>query len=352
MITIGVDFHKRTSSYKVLNDHGLSIKQKKLNNDRDSIRQFVQSVPGPKQLVMEATRSWGLYHDTVCDLVDRFRLGHPAKMKAITASETKNDRNDAELIAKLGHSGFLPEAHVSSPLIRQLRSLLRFRHSLVNQRRSVRNQVQTLLDRNLWYGERPKAFKNVFCKRGIAWLQALSLPEKERFILNHCLEQFQALTEKIKEFETFLESQTIDLEGLPWLRTVPGFRRGKVNPLIILTEASDMSRFRKARAFAHYAGLVPQEFSSGDKHRNGRLVKQANMHLRTALIESTLAAIRVDKGLKAYYQQVKARSGSGAAIIATARKLSFAVYHVLKEQRPYRSELFQSPAAVCHSLAA
>ena len=76
------------------------------------------------------------------------------------------------------------------------------------------------------------------------------------------------------------------------------------------------------------------------------------MHLRTALIESTLAAIRADQGLKAYYQQVKSRQGSGPAIVATARKLSYAIFYVLKEQRAYRPENFNPPAAVCHPSAA
>lgn len=351
MITIGVDFHKRTSSYQVLNENGKSIKKQKLINDRAVIRHFIESVPGPKQLAMEATRSWGLYHDTVRDLVDRFRLGHPAKMKAITESETKYDSKDADLVARLAHSNFFPEAHVSSPFIRQLRSLLRFRHSMVNQRRSIRNQIQTLIDRNLWPTERPQSFKSPFCKRGLLWLQSIPLPEKERFILNQCLDQFHALTGKINELETFLQSQTPDLEGLRFLRTVPGFRAGKVNTLIILAEASVITRFRRARAFVHYVGLVPREFSSGDKHRTGHLVKGANMHLRTAFIESALAAVRADRGLRNYYQQVKTRNGSGAAIIATARKLCLAVYHVLKEQRAYRPEPLPLPAAACHSSA-
>lgn len=351
MITIGVDFHKQTSSYQVLNENGKSIKKQKLINDRVVIRQFIKSVPGPKQLAMEATRSWGLYHDTVCDLVDRFRLGHPAKMSAITESETKYDSKDADLVARLAHSDFFPEAHVSSPFIRQLRSLLRFRHCLIDQRRSVRNQVQTLLDRNLWPTERPRSFKNPFCKRGLLWLQSVPLPEKERFILNQCLKQFNELTGQIDEIDVFLRSQPLELDGLTYLRTVPGFRSGKVNTLVVLAETSLITRFRRARAFVHYVGLVPREFSSGEKHRTGRLIKGANMHLRTAFIESTLAAIRVDRGLRNYYQQVKTRNGSGAAIIASARKLCLAVYHVLKEQRPYRPEPLQSPAAACHPSA-
>jgi transposase len=349
MITIGVDFHKRTSSYKVLDENGQYLKKCKLVNDRETIRTFVESIPGPKQLAMEATRSWGLYYDSVQDLVDKFHLGHPLKMKAITESETKNDAQDADWIARLAHSGFFPHAHVPTLDIRQLRSLLRFRNFLVNQRRSIRNQVQTLIDRNLWVSERPTAFKNIFCRRGLTWLQNLNLAERERFILDRCLESYKELTDKIKQFESFIQTQTLDLSGLEHLRTVPGFRFSKVNTFIVLTEASDMNRFRKARSFAHYAGLIPSESSSGDKHRTGRLIKQANMHLRTAIIESTFAAIRADKGLQAYYKQVKARSGSGAAVIATARKLAYAIYAVLKEQRPYRPEKFNPPAAVCHS---
>ncbi len=76
------------------------------------------------------------------------------------------------------------------------------------------------------------------------------------------------------------------------------------------------------------------------------------MHLRTALIEATLAAIRADKGLKTYYKKVKLSRGSGPAIIATARKLASAIYWVLKDQRAYVHENdINPPAAACHPSA-
>jgi len=345
MITIGVDFHRRTSSYSVLDPYGRQIQRCKMENTKENIRTLIKNIPGPKQLAMEATRNWGLYHDCVIDLVDQFYLGHPKKMKAITESETKNDQKDAELIARMSYSGFLPQAHVSSLNTRHLRSLLRFRHFLVGQRKSIRNQLQTLLDRNLWPNERPKSFKNPFCQRGIQWLEGLHLPERERFILNQCLNSFQQLTQRISELQDFITAQTLDLPGLSFIRSVPGFRRSQINCFIVLTEIDSIHRFRKARGLAHYAGLIPREHSSGDQHRTGRLVKEANMFLRTAFIESTFAAIRADKELKKYYKSVKERSGSSAAIIATARKLAYAIYYVLKEQRPYRSYVFNPSAA-------
>ena len=341
MITIGVDFHKRTSTYHVLDHGGEKLMRCKLENKPELMERFFNELPqGPKQLAMEATRSWSLFYETVTPYVDHFHLGHP-----------KNDHRDAELIARLMHSGFLHEAHVSSLDTRQLRSLLRFRGFLVNQRRSIRNQVQTLIDRNIWPCERPGNFKNPFCRRGMNWLSNLTLPHRERFILDQCLSTYSTLRQKISDIEAFIGTQTPDLPGLSLLRTVPGFRLSRVNAYIVLLEASDITRFKKSRGFQHYAGLIPREFSSGDKHRTGRLIKGANMHLRQALIESTLAAIRADRGLKAYYKSVKVRAGSGPAIVATARKLSCAIFCVLKEQRAYRPEPLHPPAAVCHSSA-
>lgn len=338
MVTIGVDFHKRTSSYYVMDENGQKITNCKLENNRDTIRGFIGNLPGPKQLAMEATRNWGLYHDCVEDLVDAFYLGHPKKMKAITESETKNDQKDAEVICRLTQSHFLPQAHVTCLDTRQLRSLLRFRHFLVSQRKSIRNQVHILIDRNLWPSEKPRNFKDPLCQRGLCWLKGLKLPDRERFILDQCIENLHRLTAQVENLEEFIKRQTIDLPGLDYLRTVPGFKNSRVNIYVVLLESDGIGRFHKARGFAHYAGLIPREHSSADKHRTGRLVKDANKFLRTAFIESTFAAILADRGLRNYYKIVKDRSGSSDAIIATARKLAYAVYHVLKGRRAYRPE--------------
>ena len=345
MITIGVDFHKRTSSYYVMDEQGQKLASCKLENTRENIRNFVDQFPGPKQLAMEATRNWGLYHECVEDLVDAFYLGHPKKMKAITESETKNDKNDAQMICRLKHSNFFPQAHVSSLETRELRSLLRFRWFLVQQRKSIRNQVQTLLDRNLWPNDRPRNFKSPFCHRGLLWMENLTLSQRERFILDQCLREFHSLTLRIDQLENFIKEQNMDLANLIYLRSVPGFRYSQVNIYIVLLETDTIERFHKARGFVHYAGLIPREHSSAEKHRTGKLVKDSNQFLRAAFIESALAAIRADRGLAQYYREVKERSGSSDAIVATARKLALAVYHVLKEKRSYRPFLFHPPAA-------
>jgi transposase len=271
-------------------------------------------------------------------------------MKAIAEAEIKNDRKDAETIARMLYSDFLPEAHAADSCIRQLRSALRFRHFLVKERKKIRQQVQILIDRNIWPSDRPGTFKNPFCARGLKWLRSVSLPLSERCILDECIDSFETLSNKIFVFERFIAQQAIDLPGLKHLRSVPGFRFSNVHTYTVLLEVDTIARFAKARRLEHYAGLIPGEDSSGDHHRKKGLVK-ANMYLRTALLESALAAVRVDPGLKDYYKSVKERCGSGPAIVAVARKLCCAIYYVLKEQRAYRPHVFNPPAADCHSFA-
>ena len=349
MVTIGVDFHKRTSTFQVLNEQGQPVKRCKLENNRENIRTFIQSIPGPKRLAMEATRSWGLFYETTRDLVDKFSLGHPKKMVALTNAEIKNDNADSMTIAKLDYGGLLPPAHISALPIRELKNIVRLRSFLVNHRRGIRNQIQTLLDRNIWPTDRPKSFKDPFCKRGLAWLASLKLSDRERFILDESLVIFKELNQKVDTIDQFLGSQKIELPQLPVMRSVPGFKSGGINAYRALIEISDITRFRNSRGLLFYAGLIPREHSSGDKQRKGRLVKGANLNLRTVFIESTFAAIRQDKILKAFYKNTKEKSGSGAAIIATARKLACAIYYVLKEQKSYSSSYLSPSATACHS---
>ena len=349
MVTIGVDFHKRTSTFQVLNEQGQPIKRCKLDNNKENIRTFIQSIPGPKRLAMEATRSWGLFYETTHDLVDKFSLGHPKKMVAITNAEIKNDNVDAMMIAKLDYGGLLPPAHISALPIRELKSIVRLRNFLVNQRRGVRNQIQTLLDRNIWPTDRPKSFKDPFCKKGLAWMASLKLSDRERFILDESLVMFNELNIKVNTIDQFLGSQRVDLPQLPLIQSIPGFRSGGINAYRALIEISDITRFYNSRGLLFYGGLIPREHSSGDKQRKGRLVKGCNLNLRTVVIESTFAAIRQDKILKAFYKATKEKSGSGAAVIATARKLLCAIYYVLKEQKKYDQSYLIPSATACHS---
>ena len=56
--------------------------------------------------------------------------------------------------------------------------------------------------------------------------------------------------------------------------------------MILVAEIVDFQRFRRPRALMGYLGLVPSEYSSGDRHRRGALTKAGNTHARRVLIEA------------------------------------------------------------------
>ena len=102
-----------------------------------------------------------------------------------------------------------------------------------------------------------------------------------------------------------------------------------------LYEVDDIQRFREAKKFAAYTGLVPSTYASGDRMVHGRLTKQGNKWLRWAFVEAVNPAIRRSRWLRRYYEGIKKRRGVKDARTATARKLAELVWTIWTEQRPY-----------------
>ncbi len=56
--------------------------------------------------------------------------------------------------------------------------------------------------------------------------------------------------------------------------------------MALASEVGDWRRFATARTFMGLTGLVPSEYSSGERVRRGRITKAGNAHLRAQLVES------------------------------------------------------------------
>ena len=57
--------------------------------------------------------------------------------------------------------------------------------------------------------------------------------------------------------------------------------------LTLVVEVGDFKWFKSAEAFMAFLGLVPREYSSGGKMRQGGITKAGNTHVRRFLIESS-----------------------------------------------------------------
>ena len=97
----------------------------------------------------------------------------------------------------------------------------------------------------------------------------------------------------------------------------------------------DVKRFREAKKFASYTGLIPSTYASGPRLVHGPLTKQGNKWLRWAFIEAVTPAICHSRFLRRYYEKIRARRRVKDARVATARKLTEFAWTVWIEQRCY-----------------
>lgn len=348
MITIGADVHLKTSTMTVLDNDGTKIVRKKLDNNPEELLAFVRRFKEPKRFSMETCYNWPCMYELIKDEVDQFNLLHARKLKSIIESQSKCDGHDSDEIAYLTHIGHIPKAYMAPADTRQFRHLLRTRVGVSFQIASVKNRIHALINTNTFYGQRPRNFKNLFCKRGLVYLVSVPLPEQERTIITELLKEIRFLEQLRSRFDEHIENANFRSDDIGILETAPAMR-GKILKYIIISEIDNIQRFRNSDAIVAYAGLVPRERSSGDKIRKGRLRTDCNQFLKWAMIEAVIPALRQDKELRRYYKEVKTRCNSSAARVATARKLLIAIYHMLKEQKPYHTR--EQKPRITHSCA-
>lgn len=88
--------------------------------------------------------------------------------------------------------------------------------------------------------------------------------------------------------------------------------------------------FPEEGKLAAYFGIVPRVQNSNETEHSGRITKRGSKLGRTTLVQCALIAKRYSPYLERYYERIRARRGTGKAIIALARKFLGVIYHTLK----------------------
>jgi transposase len=308
----------------------------------------------------------------------------------------KTDVKDAEWIAELLAHGLLRASFVPPAPQRALRDLTRQRTHLVQERASVVNRMQKVLE---WANIKLSAVvSDVTGVSARAMLEALiggqtdvsvladlaqgrlraKRPALEQalrgvvqphqaFMIAQHLAHLDFLEEQIVAFDTQIEA-AIQTSGIPpadppvgtpaaagtsnpqeqtprdtsaWAaaRTicdaVPGIGP-RVAETIVAELGTDMSRFPSAAHAASWVRLSPGQNESAGKRRSSRIGK-GNRYLRSALVQAAHAAVKVKETfLAAFYHRLAARRGKKKALVAVAHKILLIVYSLLKTGEAYR----------------
>jgi transposase len=236
----------------------------------------------------------------------------------------KTDRTDARLLRELLEQGRLPSSWIPPTWILDLRTTVRLRKRLVDQRTAWQQRIHAAL----FHHGLPRPTQELLSGTSRAWLEQVALPPASRQALAVALGQIDGLDAELDPIDRWLRTLARRQPGCRALMT-RHYGIGAITASTILAELGDVRRFAGGDQVVRATGLDITVYASDGKRSPGHLSRQGPEVLRWALFEAAKAAARPSSPDYAYYQQVKARQGGNRATLAVARKLARRVRHTL-----------------------
>jgi transposase len=256
--------------------------------------------------------------------------------------KTKTDRVDALKLARVSAMNQLPTVHMPSPAVRQWRSLIQYRQSLVGRRTKIKNTIRSLLESQ---GLKMPSGWKAWTEAGVKQLQERALPMAEasetelwRGMLDNELKALQQIQEQLAPVEAKLDGMAQTQERVRLLRSVPGVGPRLAETVVAMID--DPKRFTRGKQVGCYAGLTPRQWQSGQMDRQGHISGRGNRVLRSMLIEVSWLGLRNNPWMKAIYERtLKGGKRKKVAIVAVARRLLVVLWAMLRDGTAWNPEL-------------
>ena len=390
MYYIGIDIAKRAHEVCFMDQDGqvLDGNSFKIPNTLSGVDKLQQMLdrytltPQNAQVGMEATgHYWLVLYSWLFEKGFDIKVINPIvpdALRNMRIRKVKNDRVDAEIVAKVLMLGEYQETAIADGDTLALRQLCRFRLWQVQTVGDLKRKVIALLDQV--FPEYADLFSDVFGMTSKELLLQYTTPEeiaslsarklttllnksskgrfgKEKalevkavaqgsigiriatdafaFQIRQMVEQLEFVEGQITLLDQQIEAYMAKLDSP--VTTIPGV--GPVYGAVILSELGDIHRFPSAKQIVSYAGIDAQVHESGEfKGDQTHMSKRGSPYLRRAIWGAAFVASWADPQLKTYYQNLRARGKPHrVAVGAVARKLCYIIFAVLSENRPYEA---------------
>lgn len=326
-----VDLHSNNGVLTVIDETDRVLKQRRIPNKLEEFIAELEPFRATLQgVAVESTFNWYWLVDGLRAHGFPMLLVNTSAIQQYEGLKRSDDQFDAWWLAHMMRLGILPTGYIYPREERAVRDLLRKRASLVRQRTANILSIQNLEARN----RGTKISSNEVTRTLTAEkIDQLYDNEDLALALTTTLTIIETLTEQTRRLELAVLKKARLRDEWELLLTVWGI--GKILGLTIMYEAGDMSRFSGPGHFASYCRCVDaQRISNGKKKANNN-AKNGNKYLAWAFVEAAHYAVRFYPEAKRFYDKKTARTNSVVAIKAIAHKLARAVFHVLRDQKPF-----------------
>jgi transposase len=287
---VGLDVHKGSIAVAVAGSASPEVRYVgEIRSTTEALRKLVRQFGPPDTLhlayeagpcgyeIYRTLQQWGCR----CDVVA------PSLIPVRPGVHVKTDRRDAQTLARLLRAGELTPVWVPDAAHEALRDLSRAREDAKRVEIQAKQRLSAFLLR------RGSHFpgRSLWSKAYFAWLDTLRWPDPAQHVV---LEEYrQALTEataRVTRITDQLAEAVTHSPLAPVVRALQTLRGvSLVVAATVVTEIGRLRRFAHPKQAMAYVGLVPSEYSSGERRRQGAITKSGNSHVRRMLIEASWA---------------------------------------------------------------
>jgi len=328
---VGIDVHKVNCQICAFDDVTGEILEKRIPTTAPSLQEFFKGWEPCRILIEAATES-----EWVARVLER--LGHEvivadpnfAPMYATRDKKVKTDKRDARALMEATKLGAYRKSHRVSDVQRTVRRRLAVRDALIGSRSKMINTARAVTRQD---GYRvPSGEAETFHLR----VRAMEIGQEVKDVLAPLLGAMEELTEQIalcdEEVVAIGQSKETQL-----LQTIPNI--GPITSVAFVATLDNCERFPGARNASSYLGLVPSEFSSGEKRHRGAITKRGNARMRWLLVQAAHGIMRketvANKPLHNWARAVEMRGGKNVAVVGLARRLGRVLFAVWSTGLPY-----------------
>ncbi len=332
--TLGIDIAKNVFQLHGVNRNGRIVLRRRVM--RDQLLEVVAQIERCT-IVVEACTGAFTWARKFEALGHQVKIISPQYVKPFVRRQ-KNDGNDAEAIctaARQPHIPFVPKKTVEQ---QDIQTLHRARQRMVNHRTAIVSQIRgLLLDRGFAIAKSITRARRMIPEI-LADLDN-ELTALAREALNELYDLFRDLDRRIHSFDLKIDRVFRGSEACQRIAKIKGI--GPKTATAIIAAIGDGSEFKNGRHLAAWVGLVPRQFSSGDRRVLMGISKRGSQHLRSLLVHGARAVVRTAPNKtdpnNQWVNQLRERRGFNRATVAVANKNARIIWAVLRSGEPYRA---------------
>jgi len=218
---VGLDVHKRWTQVAWHHEDG-SIDRERIATDPVLLQQLAERLRKDDVVALESTTNALPIARLLARRAGTVLISNPLKTRLIAESRTKTDKVDADVLAQLARSGFLPTVWQPTDDVQLARRRAAYHQALGRQLTRVKNRLHAVIHRNLVAA--PVA--DLVCETGRRFLRTVDLPLDERLQVDADLALLAHLEATRAEAARVLAAHAHASPDVQLLMTVPGIDYG------------------------------------------------------------------------------------------------------------------------------